>query len=103
MDDVKPITERRGGCATPRHMRCHPSPGRRSVTPNDATSQAGGKIKNMNEHLKKARRALERQGRSVPGRGPKPEDYAEAVQEILAYLEELDRQFQKPMITVNSK
>jgi hypothetical protein len=66
-------------------------------------TKRGGKIKSMNEHLKKARAALERQGRYAPGRGPKPEDYAEAVNEMLAYLEELDRQSQRPMVAVNSK
>ncbi|HEU0046627.1 MAG TPA: hypothetical protein VFQ43_03340 [Nitrososphaera sp.] len=54
----------------------------------------------MNEHLKKAQAALERQGRFVPGRGPKPEDLLEAIQEMLAYLKEQDG---KPAIMVNQQ
>ena len=52
----------------------------------------------MNTHLQKARRALERQGRYVPGRGPEAGDILEAVQEMLVYLEELD---QTPAVTIN--
>lgn len=54
----------------------------------------------MNEHLEKARAALEREGRFVPGRAPKPEDVLEAVKQMLTYLEEKDG---KPVITVNSQ
>ena len=49
----------------------------------------------MDEHLSKSRAALERPGRSKPRGAPGPQEYAEALREMLAYLEELDRDRKK--------
>jgi hypothetical protein len=57
-------------------------------------------LSGMNEHLRKARAALEREGRYVAGRDPTPKDLLETIREILAYLEEIDR---NPPFVINQQ
>jgi len=45
----------------------------------------------MSINLKRARAALERQGRYAPGRGPEPEDIVEAIREVINHLEKLEK------------
>jgi hypothetical protein len=57
----------------------------------------------MNKHLQDAKTALERPGRT--GGQPRPGDILtgmhKAIESMLKYLEELDDDRQKPIITVN--
>jgi hypothetical protein len=50
-------------------------------------------------HLDNAKKALDRQVRSGKHTGPTHEDVLEAIKEIIAHLEELER---TPAITVNA-